>query len=932
MQLHENQQKGKRGETAVALKFLEIGWGTIVDKSEDLGTDLVLQVRDSRRFDLGLFLGVQVKAGDSPFKAPEYEEDGTLIGWWYAESRTDHFDYWSAHSVPHLLVLHSLESNTSYWVHVTASSIVSTGNGCKIRVPATQTVDAEHRDQLLAVALTQRQAYELEGSAIEGEAREVPAGHQLRHALIAPRLIAPHRNSGFREELDAVQAVALLAQGRFRDLKRFANEHPSVPDPESTDLGPDWTWPFVSAIWDWAMTDSVDPLRAAFNSATAKGNKVASGIFLSCALRRMEQHAEALSVLDKLAEIDGLEPADYGWALVQRARTRAEIGDVEGSRADATAAKDCLEPIRGDVTVSVFVAAASSQLLATKEPQGLTESDFRGLITSADHTVSWWRSLTILWALSESVDSRFKSWADNRATVLFGEDREALYLFSAELMADLAGEHSTWRATSALGARQKLVRAAASDDEQGLLSEGLDALRRSGDNQSLRSAITHLHGVGPIESVAKAVRMVPLNGWTHTTAAANFEALAQAGDLLDEQTATEFLIWSARIAAGDSAEFSRTVRPMFSVEHYALKAVARLLPATSARGHRELASVIAALPTTPPESLVQDLAAIVNNIGFDLVTDSEHDALWALCQRVQGPVGNALLGWFATHGKALARTQLKNRAVGGDLDALSVIGDVTELDNAEAAVLIERVERMAAVTLSDAQNHRHSFGGFDASHTLTLLNLRFPEEASWDTVVALLTEPLVTTHDKRRMSHLISELSAQVPADVRSRLASNIEDIQRATPFFQEEPGTGGIGLLLALAVGAISDDDAEAAATKLALGSRRDRQDLAQLLELGHCPQMQPMLATLVGDRHFEVRHASANAVGRLVASGSNTSLHMLIREIASKDGTGLPLALLEGLSQGNAALPEIGSEIAQQLQQHPSALVRGYADHLLR
>ena len=573
----ENQLKGKQGETAVAFKFLEIGWGTIVDKSEDLGTDLVLQVRDSRRFDLGLFLGVQVKAGPSCFKTPENGDDGALIGWWYAESRTDHFDYWSTHTVPHLLVLHNLESSTSYWVHVTASSIVSTGNGCKILVPAAQTIDAEHRDQLTAVAYEQRPTYELEGAAVEGEARDIPTGHRLRHALVAPRLIAPHRNSGFQDEIDAVQAVALLVQGRFRDLKRFANEHHSVPDPESTNPGPDWTWRFVSAIWDWAMTDSVEQLSATSDSAFNKGSTVASGIFLSCALQRMEQYAEALEVLDKLIAIDGLEPADYGWVLVQRARTRAEVGDVEGCSADATTAKNYLEPIRGsgDVTVSVFVAAASSQLFATREPHDLTESDFRGLITAADHTVSWWRCLTILWALSESVDSRFKSWADNRATVLFGEDREALYLFSAELMADLAGEHSTWRATSALGARQKLVRAAASDDEQDLLTEGLDALRRSGDNQSLRSAITHLHRVGPIESVAKAVRMVPLNGWTHTTAAANFEALAQAGDLLDEQSATEFLIWSARIAAGDSAEFSRTVRPMFSVEHYALKAVSR---------------------------------------------------------------------------------------------------------------------------------------------------------------------------------------------------------------------------------------------------------------------------------------------------------------------------------------------------------------------
>ena len=932
--MHETHHKGKQGETAVALKFLEIGWGTITDKSDDLGTDLLLKARNSRRLDLGLYLGVQIKSGPSYFNRPKKGDHGEPTGWWFAESNTDHFDYWLRQRVPHLLVLHNLDSNISYWVHITGSAVSPTENGCKILVPATQTIDAEHRDDLMAVAYQQGSVNELEGSAVEGEARDIPAGHRLRHALVAPRLIAPHRNLGFRDELDAGQAVALLAQGRFRDLKRFVNEHHSVPDPESTDPWPDWTWRFVSAIWDWAMTDSVERLRATFNAAADNENKVASGIFLSCALQRMERHTDTLSVLDKLVEIDDLESADYGWVLVQRARTRAEIGDVEGSRSDAAKVKEYLEPIRGsgDVTASAFVAAASSQLFATSEPQGLAESDSRGLISAADHHVSWWRSLTILWALGESVDSRFKSWADNRATVLFGDDSEARYLFSAELMADLAGEHSSWRAIAALGARQKLVRAVASDIEQELLTEGLDALRRSGDNQSLRAALTHLHRVGPIESLAKAVKMVPLNGWTHTTAASNFEALAQAGDLLDEQTATEFLIWSARIAAGDSAEFRKTVRPAFVLEHQALKAVTRLLPAASAQGHTELASLIAALPTPPPESLVPDLAAVVNNIGFDLITDSEHDGLWNLCQQDQGPVGNALLGWFAANGKTLALTQLKDRAVNGDLDALSVIGDVTALDNGEAAALVEFVETMAAVRLSDANNHRHSFGGFDAGSILALLNLWFPEEARWDTVVAMLTEPRVTTHDKRRMCYVISELSARVPDDLRSHLASNIEGIQLATPFFQEEPGTGGLGLILALAVEAISNDDAEAAATKLAFGSRRDRQDLAQLLGLGHCPKLRPMLATLLGDTHFEVRHDSASAVGRLVVSGSNKSLYVLTQEIASKDGTGLPLALLVGLSQRDAPLPEIGSEIAQQLQTHPSALVRLNADRLLR
>ncbi len=930
MRVSEQQKIGKDGEHAVIGHFRKIGWEPSYDKSYDVGTDFFVHALDPERFDLGVQLGVQVKTGSSYFRDKVIQGD-ELIGWWYYESNTRHFDHWSQHSVPHLLVLHDLSSETSHWVHVTEEALVSTGKGCKILVPAGQTIDEAHRDDILVVAY-KRPTYELEGSALAGEARDIPQEHRLRHALVAPRLVVPHRNSGFRDEIDAVQAVALLTQGRFRDLKQFAKQHQSVPDPESTNPDPDWTWRFVAAIWDWAQNDSITQLKDAFESALENRSTVASGIFLACALQRIEQYDEALEVLDKLVAIEGLESADYGWALVQRARTRTEVGDRDGCRTDATTAKNCLEATKKDVTVSAFAAAASSQLFAFKEPRSLNESDFRGLLAAADHTVSWWRSLTISWALSDSVDSQFKAWTENRSHVWISEDREALNLFSAELMADLAGEHTTWRATSALGARQKLIRAATSEDEQAQLTEGLDTLRRSGDNQSLRAAITHLHRVGPIKPVATAIEKVPLNGWTHTTAAANFEALAQAGDLLNEQVASEFLIWSARIAAGDSAEFIILVRPMFAVEHYALKAVARLLPAAGPPAHRELASILSALPTPTPDSLVQDLAAIVEDLGFDLIAESEREGLWALCERDQGPVGNATLGWFASNGNLHARTQLKARSVGGDLDALSTLGDVTALDTSEAAVLIPHVERMVAAGLSDARNHKYSLGGFDVTEILTLLNLWFPDQASWDTVLSLLSEPLVSTRGKRRTCYLISRLSTRLPEDVQSHLRSNIEDIQSATPFFGGEPGIGGTGLMLAIATGAIGEEAATVEAMKLASGSPRDRCDLARLLGLGQCSQIQSILAALVGDGHFEVRRVATTALGQIVCNDSNTSLHDLVWDIANKDGTDLPVALLVGLARGEAPLPEIGSEIVQQLKHHRSALVRGYANRLLR
>lgn len=66
--------------------------------------------------------------------------------------------------MPHILVLHDLASHVSYWVPVTPDRIVSTGKGMKILVSATNQVDLDHLEALLAVALGEREPVRWEGS------------------------------------------------------------------------------------------------------------------------------------------------------------------------------------------------------------------------------------------------------------------------------------------------------------------------------------------------------------------------------------------------------------------------------------------------------------------------------------------------------------------------------------------------------------------------------------------------------------------------------------------------------------------------------------------------------------------------------------------------------------------------------------------------
>ncbi len=198
MRASQQELTGGVGVSRVTTDFQLIGWGPVVlNAQHDLGTDLFVQARDARRFDRGLPVGVQVKGGPDYFKDPARAEDGTLLGWWYYELKVDHFDGWVTHGLPHLLVLHNLDTCVSYWVHVTAKAVQSTGKGAKILVPVDQTIDSEHLDALLAVAASHKPVIGLEGTAWAAHASNIAPARRLRYALLVPRLVAPHRNTGF---------------------------------------------------------------------------------------------------------------------------------------------------------------------------------------------------------------------------------------------------------------------------------------------------------------------------------------------------------------------------------------------------------------------------------------------------------------------------------------------------------------------------------------------------------------------------------------------------------------------------------------------------------------------------------------------------------------------------------------------------------------
>ncbi len=329
-----------------------------------------------------------------------------MVGWWYRDTDRSHVDDWAQHGLPHLIILHDLESRVSYWQHVTAEAIVSTGAGAKILVPKANTVDEAHRDELLAVAATQRSTGGWEGTAWAGVGELAPRD-QLRHALLVPRLVAPHPNAGRGEPITAYQAVALLAQVRFTDLCAFAERHESVPTLSEAADSPDWLWRYAAALGRWIESKDLDGLLAVIEDAPGPEECAAAAVSAACALVELARPDEAIDVLKAAVDRDDARPVDHAWLQAQHARACVEVGRIEEARIEAAAVQAVRTSAPDDVTASALAGTAAVLLFNTA---AIEEHDLAGTITGRDTAASWWLTQTASRALNALADRAFKDW------------------------------------------------------------------------------------------------------------------------------------------------------------------------------------------------------------------------------------------------------------------------------------------------------------------------------------------------------------------------------------------------------------------------------------------------------------------------------------------------------------------------------------------
>jgi hypothetical protein len=916
------EQTGGAGVNDVAANFERINWGPVPNTQHDLGTDLFVQARDARRFDRGLPVGVQVRAGPSYFDQPVYAEDGSLLGWWHYESELDHFNDWVTHGLRHLLVLHDLDTRISYWVHVTAEAIESTGKGAKILVPANQTIDPEHLDDLLAVAASHKPVISLEGTAWAASATNIAPARRLRYALLVPRLVAPHRNTGFGTAIDPEQAVALLAQGRVRDLFIFADKHSAVPNLDEAASSKDWRWRFVAALGRLLIDNDRSAVTASIGDAPNRACRSAACVVTACALMDAECHVEAVTLLSE--QPDDASPIDWAWIQIQLARARAEIGEVATGRQDAAAALRALVGDPDDVTASAIRAAAAQLLFQTAQ---WGDQQLEELITKTDTAVSWWRTQTLASALTAAADRNFRQWADEQATRIDFEDTVNNRLFAAVVSAHLTGEQGAWRRIGSLLARDTLIVQHAEGDSS-RQTEALDELRRSGDEKSLELAASRLWAVGPLDSLAEATRRIQPDSWTHTTARANLVLWQEAGDVLDEATASDTARYCLDLLTDDSAFVARTTPP-FHIAHYTLKALAGLLDAADDTLHRDLAAFLASLPPISDELTTKSLIHVVPRLRATALAPSEGGAAWrqAATSQPDRRLTAAMLGLLAEDDNE-ARELLLDRIGEGDNDTLAAFGDLSRLDIEVAGRLMAEDAQLLDTSIAQAQAGAFAISrSRDPAARLAILSVHFPDVAPWDALLGYLRHDRLPSEHKRMACLALAEHAARLPKSVRSALRDLLPQLA-ATTATDGVLGLplGGAALILAAAVGALDEQTLTNSVARLLTGSRQERRDAATLIGRLSRPQFTAALVTLISDPHPNVRAEAAHALAMRVASPDSESDLLAIaglQRALTDPGARTPLAIAYGVGVAGTPSDE-ARELIAPLLDHPSALVR--------
>jgi Domain of unknown function (DUF4365) len=925
----KTQGTGILGIEAVEKAFSTLIWAPLNTSKFDIGTDLVLMARDARRFDLGLYVGAQVKSGPSHFKKPEKDGDAITGWWWYDPKPEKHLNAWASFPLPQLLILHDLEKDESYWVHVTPERVESTGKGAKILVPASNTIDEEHFDELIAVAGSVRGRVELEGSAWT-PGRTFPALDQLRYALVVPRLIAPHPNAGKEEPLTPAQGLALATQARVSELRQFAEQHEEVPTPEEACESDDFAWRLVGGLVRWLHGKGTDGLRSVALEASEPHVRVAAIVAVTTALISEGLVHEARSIVEQELARDQASPVDHAWLMAQHARICLDLGDIEAARAQAGRVLSVGAISPGDVTATAIAGAAAIKLYNSAS---WGEQSVSTVISAADTTASWWRAQITAVGLEAVTERSFSAWASDRTVTITREDVANNRLISAGLLASNAADHGGWRHLAGLLGQDMLMRLDRHADPEHV-DDALGTLRLAGAEKAIKLAVPQLVANGPAAGVTGAAREVDLENATRTTLLSDLSLLQYGADVLDSDTAESAMNWLLK-QVGDPSDLERWSGTYF-LELRLLETLSQVLPGGTPEQHAAVIKYLAALPPYDKdnpgrqEALSQWWARLVENIPAKAWTSDRLRRLGARADDFPPALSFAIRGLLAKEDDN-ARRRLLNEVGAGSLLALQALGNVTELSADVVASAISGLSQRVDGIIERAHNHTYE-AGHDVGEALALLNAWHPSVAAWDPLYRLLEDHAVSDGDKSGALALLAGHANRLPEEVRTSLKPIAAAIaQKESPVqgfsLSDQTDARGVAALLEAGLGALDGADAANRVIELLRGDAQDRQWAVHVAHRLGTTEYTGILVALSDDQDVAVRATAAAALAVLVADDAGGPLAATALLHATREpGVLVPKEIARVLGSADT-LPTPAARALDELRSHPSAGVRALA-----
>jgi hypothetical protein len=960
VQVAKTHVTGNVGLTQAILHFQKLSWGPVDNTREDAGSgiDLFVSARDAQRMELGQHLSAQVKGGDSWFDEPG--SSGGRRGWYFRIP--DHLKtLWISQPVPHVVILCNLETETSYWVHVTNDAVISTGKHWKILVPADQKIDEDSRDALEAVAASAA----IHASGFTGSAWAPPAhlgdSDRWRCALIAPRLVAPHPNLGHGGGLTAVQGVALIVAARAHDYFQFAEAHDDVPSLIEAAQHDSREWRFVWALHAWYTKGDLEPLKRALGESETSHDLAVASVSIASALMEREELPSAERVLDESLAKNALldQDIDRCWLLVQKARVIGEMGRSEEAVAAAVEAYDRLREGRSIPATAIRAAAVALwwrfagawRSLAPEgpdetttegggNPDGVPRSQdpiaFDDLVVGVDTHAAWWRAQMVSGALSHYLRDDFLDWAQAHIHRVAMYDETRVGLQAAMRTASYAGDAGSAAGSACDLARYDLMVATTEEETYRALNE----LRRLGDEEAVKHAVAHVWQRGPLGALKHLARdLLDERRWSRSSCLVNLRVWAAGADLLDEADGDAAIAFCLGAFGDSNHPFSSRARGGFHLKDELIEAIASILPAASAGLQAEVAGWFMDVCRREPLEGLREMSAPKLLSAFRWADVPDHLRRswleWAASRDETDYVATVLLARLSDTMETATEALLERAQAGNIMALIRAWPEEREVPADIALPLIERLSQHLDKRRVEMEAYTYMWEGVDRAAQLAWLNVRCPQAADWDVLVRFLVSPAVAASDKTGTCRYLASPDVEIPDGTRRALADARQALEVGSDgFFGADDGSlRSAGLALRNKLGAVKSDRVGPEVVRLAASdSASDRMVAARIVRDVPNPSISPhLLVALLGDDDSGVAMAAASGLAR---RASQTPDDVVLQEalISGLRAPGAALAQVAlGWVEANSVLSANVIDVIRECTKHASAQVRRRAETVM-